>query len=269
MAALGIWLWSSPQTFGTSETAVCITQSANLTILGVRVRFGSPGLRIVSLVFYSLVLVPGVNLIIPVALFMWLHCWYHTRRLKEQPHKVVEDAQTPPPLFHQLPLSCTGDDHQSQSRPATGLFKVQSADFFKRIRQVLPVYLGLVFLLAVNIIFIVDIELTIRGNQHLQNSEESQWGFGQILALLLLSMPLRDVVEALFRRRQAIRTKLNRSLKDAIRDRSWDEIEWCVAKADPNVKSDGMCSAYSVKSTMLVCCLTLHVHVQMGKPLSR
>jgi hypothetical protein len=56
---------------------------------------------------------------------------------------------------------------------------------------------GLFSLFLVNILFIVDTELTLQRNEAYQGSGESEWGFGQILALLLLAVPLRDARIAL------------------------------------------------------------------------
>jgi hypothetical protein len=67
----------------------------------------------------------------------------------------------------------------------------------------------MVVLCAINIIFMVDIELTLRHNRP---SDESAWTFGQILAMLLLVLPIRDVIEATIAR---IRTA---SIRDALRD---------------------------------------------------
>jgi hypothetical protein len=63
---------------------------------------------------------------------------------------------------------------------------------------------GLVSLVVVNIIFIIDIELTLRRNKGDQNGDETAWGFGQVLSLLLLIIPLRDAWGAL----QEIREQL-------------------------------------------------------------
>jgi hypothetical protein len=63
---------------------------------------------------------------------------------------------------------------------------------------------GLALLVAINILFIVDIELTLHRNKGDQNGDEATWGFGQVLALLLLIIPLRDALGAL----QDIREKL-------------------------------------------------------------
>jgi hypothetical protein len=56
--------------------------------------------------------------------------------------------------------------------------------------SIVPTVIGLVLLLVINIIFLDNIELTL-----LQASSEPGWTFGQILAMLLLVLPLRDLVE--------------------------------------------------------------------------
>ncbi|PPR04324.1 hypothetical protein CVT24_013397 [Panaeolus cyanescens] len=46
--------------------------------------------------------------------------------------------------------------------------------------------------------FIASIETTLRMNRHIRSSggdEEEQWGFGQVLALVMMITPLRDTVE--------------------------------------------------------------------------
>jgi hypothetical protein len=57
-------------------------------------------------------------------------------------------------------------------------------------------------LLIINFIFIIDIELALKKNQNLVGNDESQWTFGQILSLLLLVLPLRDLVEMVLARRE-------------------------------------------------------------------
>jgi hypothetical protein len=53
---------------------------------------------------------------------------------------------------------------------------------------------GLVLLVAINILFIIDIELTLRRNKGDQNGNEATWGFGRVLALLLLILLFRDAL---------------------------------------------------------------------------
>ncbi|KAJ3522587.1 hypothetical protein NMY22_g11830 [Coprinellus aureogranulatus] len=246
MAALGIWLWSAPQSFGASESAGCVTQVADLAVVGAHIRFGSLAFRIVSLTIYSLILIPGLNLVLPMALFLAFHCWYHSQRLR-QPSLLPEYANRNTPVSTNIqdiqPEATTSNVSSSpQQLPPPSEVALSAT-----IRQVLPVYVGLLFLLAVNIVFIADIELTLQRNGHLQTEEESQWGFGQILALLLIFMPLRDLVEALFRRRQEMQTKLNDALKTAVGEKNLDAISrWVGAGADVNVQGDEGRTALSV-----------------------
>jgi hypothetical protein len=73
MAAVGIWLWSDPLKFG-SSLGTC---DPMLTVVGTHPRFSSQPLRILSLTMYSLVLVPGLNLIPPFVFFLALHILYN------------------------------------------------------------------------------------------------------------------------------------------------------------------------------------------------
>ncbi|KAJ7787375.1 hypothetical protein B0H14DRAFT_2537493 [Mycena olivaceomarginata] len=77
MAAVGIWLWSDPSKFGHPLNPSC---DPTLTVIGVPARFSSKPLRIVSLAMYSLVLIPGLNLIPPFAFFLTLHISYNWSR---------------------------------------------------------------------------------------------------------------------------------------------------------------------------------------------
>jgi hypothetical protein len=74
MATVGIWLWSDPSKFGHPLDPSC---DPMLTVIGVPARFLSKPLRITSLAMYSLVLIPGLNLIPPFAFFLTLHISYN------------------------------------------------------------------------------------------------------------------------------------------------------------------------------------------------
>jgi hypothetical protein len=62
----------------------------------------------------------------------------------------------------------------------------------------------------INILFIVDIELTLQHNKGNQTDGDNKWGFGQVLALLLLVVPMRDAWNAL----QDIQEKIQDKLRD-------------------------------------------------------
>ncbi|KAJ7243260.1 ankyrin repeat-containing domain protein [Mycena rebaudengoi] len=180
MAVLGMWLWSRPGSLGVS------TPCASTTVLGQPAGLDSRALRGISLTMYSVFLTPGVNLILPMALFLGLFLGYHAVRgpLHRICDRLLRLLRTPRlPMYRQL--------HPSIDEPS-----------------IVPTVLGLVFLGAINIIFIVDIELTLRDNQL---SDESAWSFGQILAILLLVLPIRDILDATIAR---LRTK---SVREALR----------------------------------------------------
>jgi hypothetical protein len=196
MAALGIWLWSDPGSFGNRDLS-CALDSASLSILGKHVTLGSKPLRLISLVLYSIFLMPGLNLILPMILFLSLYILHH---------KFLQNSRLP---------------------------------------DISPTFLGMGILFVINLVFVVDLEKTLNQNQRLQEPGESDWGFGQILALLLLILPLRDILEKSFT------YKITGFLRDAIRENRVEKFTDLVLKgADVNVVVDGkyitpwkMCSA--------------------------
>ena len=225
MSALGLWLWSDPRGFGTADSA-CAVDHAHLAIAGASVDFGSRALRAFSLFIYGLFLMPGFNLLPPMAVFLGIYLVHG----KFYPEALQGDLNEPQP---------PSDTSQSTAKYVWSVAKRISSPK----SPVFPAFIGLCFLLAINIIFIVDIELTLRNNHGIQEQGEAEWGFGQVLAVLLLFLPLRDLVEMMFRRRQEFQTHLNSELKRAIKNKDGKDIEkWVLAGANPNTKGDGMFS---------------------------
>jgi hypothetical protein len=64
-------------------------------------------------------------------------------------------------------------------------------------RELGGIVMGLLMLLFVNLLFIVDTELSISRNESQQGSQDGLWTFGQTLALLLLLLPLWNVAATL------------------------------------------------------------------------
>ncbi|KAF6761663.1 hypothetical protein DFP72DRAFT_879276 [Ephemerocybe angulata] len=161
MASLGLWMWSNIQTFGNgADTSLndCAARFAIIIILGKRVHFSSEALRIASLVFYAIFLVPGLNLALPIAVLLGLYniCRRH------------------------LPTPTSTSKH----RPGA----------YKRSWAILPPFIGLILLLVIDV-------LTLEQNASLQGMYGREWGFGQILAMLLLLVPLRNLAETILARR--------------------------------------------------------------------
>src|SRR5712675_1497258 len=92
---------------------------------------------------------------------------------------------------------------------------------------------GLVFLFFLNCIFLSDIELTLSRNKRIQSREENQWGFGQVLTLLLLVIPLRDFATSINDIRKKIREKEER--EDEIKreaQRQFEDSFWSAIQKD-------------------------------------
>ncbi|KAJ7719535.1 hypothetical protein B0H14DRAFT_3521251 [Mycena olivaceomarginata] len=217
MAAVGIWLWSDPSKFGQPLPTGC---DPTLTVVGVPARFSSKPLRIVSLTMYSIVLIPSLNLIPPFVFFLLLHISYNCSRNRHQAFwkwcggalRAIRNAigltKTPEPSSA---VPGARSDIET-GRPAQGSSAAVSRDdaqpetsdhsaVSRNVAQPKTPHtafliVGLVLLVTINILFIVDIELTLRRNKGDQNGDNA-WGFGQVLALLLLIIPLRDAWGAL------------------------------------------------------------------------
>ncbi|KAG6859830.1 hypothetical protein C0995_003323 [Termitomyces sp. Mi166 len=153
MAAIGIWLWSHPASFGSSKPC---SLTASTIILGMKVPLGSDNLRIWSILVYSVLLIPGLNLIFPITFFAILLLFRHQ--------------------FHA--------GHQTYIKNKQALIQHHQ------------VVMGLVILVLFEAFLLIDTELTISKNQALIGSSETQWTFGQTLALLVLLVPLRDLTES-------------------------------------------------------------------------
>ncbi|KAJ7477497.1 hypothetical protein FB451DRAFT_1454293 [Mycena latifolia] len=182
MAAVGIWLWLNPVKFGAPMHC-----DPTLTIVGGPAHFSSPALRIFSLAMYFLLLIPGINLLPPIFFFLVLHIAYnrsleHQRSSWERWDRCIQSIRRTLGRKRSEP-----EDGESQ--------KVHTAFLV----------VGLVLLVVINIVFLVDIELTLSRNKHHQSDEDNLWGFGQVLALLLLVMPLRDAWNALRDIQEALR----------------------------------------------------------------
>ncbi|KAG6896292.1 hypothetical protein C0992_009269 [Termitomyces sp. T32_za158] len=172
MAAVGLWLWSHPANFGGS--GLC-SLSATISIFGKQIQLGSSELRTWSLLVYSTILVPMMNLLIPIAFFAL-------------PFIVLKH----------------------------GFRFLDKAALYSTIT-------GLGVLAIIDIILLVDTEVAIKNNlNQLHLANESQWTFGQTLAVLLLLVALRDLVESILEKRAK---QLDEQLLDAWNNKEIKSIE--------------------------------------------
>lgn len=179
MAGVGIWLWSDSSTFNPQQELCLVPPS--FVLLGHAVPITSSGLRGFSIFMYSLVLAPLANVVFPMALAILFYIRFNQR------------YQTSPPtnMFFQKFVS---------------LCSLQSPFGNAELKnyQIFPISICLFLLAAMNVLFVVDTEVTLHQNLRLQvaGESESDWTFGQTLAILLLLIPLRDVLESFIKRHE-------------------------------------------------------------------
>ncbi|KAH6918664.1 hypothetical protein BKA70DRAFT_24226 [Coprinopsis sp. MPI-PUGE-AT-0042] len=239
MAALGIWLWTDPLSFGHGRRRPlvfgaankCTMESAVVAILGRGVRLHSEILRIISLIFYGILLIPGLNLVGPMCVFLGLYATWTPAsraisRIRAASQASIEMAERRPYHWSAHGHWCHAMWHARAFPARVGTSLPTSAQL-----EATPAFFGLAILLAINLVFIIDIELTLGLNRALQDQDEEDWGFGQILAILLLLLPLRDFVETILARRLKQRQdELGEDLQEAIESQSFDRVKRAIER---------------------------------------
>jgi hypothetical protein len=197
MSIIGLWLWASPVLFEANQEArtngkaffpseslpVKCTRTA---LLGFDVPILSSMLRYASLVMYGFFLTPGLNMLIPAIFFLVVFVGSHHRRLDKAYALLSRFWRRICTNLLAIPVSAK-DPHEQLPEPETSDEKP----------NLTAIWVGLIILVVVNIVFMSDIETTIH---HAQQHDrllygESDWTFGQTLALILLVLPLRDVID--------------------------------------------------------------------------
>ncbi|KAK7039796.1 hypothetical protein R3P38DRAFT_491758 [Favolaschia claudopus] len=207
LSGIGLWLWINPLKFGKAENVgICAMNFSTYVLLGKHIRLGAPALRIVSLVLYGIFVVPGFNLAVPLAFFLGLFFVYRSCHGKRSEHKFE------PPWIQNKPAPSS---ERLQFRPKGSL---KRSIFFLQTWYnpfLVPTIAGLLFLFAICIVMILDIELTFRANKDLERpgteNSDNEWSFGQVLAVLLLVLPLREL------RIFGARRNFTASLQNAVR----------------------------------------------------
>jgi len=147
-------------------------------------------LKICSLLICCLLLIPDVNLVPPFLFFLSLHIPYNhyrkpdtpipTRRiggilhalfLRRRPRSsdVEADASAHAPVFSTATHSAQSEAHAKPIQPHSQSLDVHTAFLV----------IGLQCLVVVNILFLVDVELTLSRDKHFQFDGEGLWGSGR------------------------------------------------------------------------------------------
>ncbi|KAF7358132.1 Multiple ankyrin repeats single kh domain [Mycena venus] len=213
MGGIGLWLWSNPSKFGT-PIGNC---DPSLTVVGGGVPFSSLGLRIFSLAIYCLLIVPGLNLMLPFLFFLTLHITYNASRHRHPDFWRRLDNLTST-LFRRRRGKSFHVESGTQSadtpsltysntpghNPATQASNSDKTPAHTTWNHTAFLIVGLGSLVVINIILLVDVELTLLRNKHHQSREDDEWGFGQVLSLLLLVVPVRDFITSILDIREKV-----------------------------------------------------------------
>ena len=153
MGTFGVYLWWHPSQFqgpdpgyGTTTgpgSAVCLQRTITYVFF-VPIHASNPKLRIASIVFYSIIALPIINVAVLTTIAVL----------------VIQ--------FIMLITSCCKRDGYTLDLPYKIAWGVQS---------------------VVNIVIVINTERTIRKNRYLISGGESTWGFGQIIAVILIVGP--------------------------------------------------------------------------------
>jgi hypothetical protein len=205
MAVIGIWFWSSPELFETIGQSTSPT-SGSLDCTFMAVLGSSIAMSSPSLRIWSLLIY--ASFVVPIL-----------------------NLIMPAAIFLALHIGY----HRIKKRDA------------HRGHSVVPIYLGLVFLLAINVVFLIDIETMIHWTKQLQANptEESEWTFGQTLAILLLALPLRDVSTFIvhvrtLKRHERRRVRCTEELKDALDNGNMEKVKMVARYADIRAEASGI-----------------------------
>jgi hypothetical protein len=241
MAALGIWLWSSPYRYEDSQAHrlhlppdLLPLRCTETAILGLSIPLTSAVLNRVSVVLYSIFLAPGLNLVIPAIFFLLLFIRYGKAstqisiiwRSATSSFSSEDDVSS---CHESLPGMEPPIEDAPASVQALHFVDDRTTELKRIIGSVAPISAGLLFLLAINIVFIADIETSI----HRAAQDESKWTFGQTLALLLLVLPIRDVYNYIKESIEAEHAETcTQRLKQAVLDRDLNEAFRAAKYAD-------------------------------------
>jgi len=189
MAGFGIWVWSDIDDYGGHDSRECTLQTVTVTF-GISSSVTAELLHIMSLVLYSITAIPFFNIIISTAV-------------------LIVSITIPLSIIHSLihwwkPVI---DDQLSHDRNIVRI----------------ACYIALLITATIDILLIVDTELTIWRNRQLVQPEESRWSFGQTLALLLIILPLVDVATVVWEESRKEKNRDGRVSKK-VRDFNEDRV---------------------------------------------
>lgn len=173
VTGFGLWIWSDVKSFG--DQPQCTPQTF-VVIFGHNILVTNPGLKIAALILYSFMACAGI---VGVPFFIFLKS-RHCKRLLPHLHKYYQST------IHPQNRNLTQKQKQSKW------------------------IINLVAAFGIEILLVSSTEVLIRRSKGLVYPGESQWTFGQSLAIFLVLEPLASTIGELQKGYQALREKRRR-----------------------------------------------------------
>lgn len=225
MSAVGIWLWRNPTAFGGRDSDCPVST----VLLGTSIPFDSPGLRAWSLLIYSILLVPGFNLVVPFCFFLVPHIICNQSFGETETIRRIETLKLRPFLKR---------NGECMRRPAWQ-WPLELSLIREKGPNTVIVHANMLCLIATNLIFLVDTEIMLSRNSHLQEPDEHLWEFGQVLSLVLLLVPLKDLLTSIAFVERMDSKIATRFLRESLLHNKFDldlAKKWVIAGADVNTR---------------------------------
>ena len=217
LSGFGWWFWSSIPNFGINQECI---PSIRFIFFTKSIPITSAALRSHSKSIYIFSSLPGINLIVWMNILLWGVLGIEISMgilifiligivilplagiagLIIRARRKGANAKVPSSTTTSQPVSSEEADSPPETTSPSDAVSRSVANFeavFPRIFFALAI----ITTLTVQILLITLTELTIAHNQHLIQSREGDWTFGQTLALTLTLIPLIEVVKFLWEKR--------------------------------------------------------------------
>jgi len=205
LSSFGWWFWFTLPNFGIHQECI---PSIRLVFFTKSIPITSSTLRSLSKAIYIVSSLPVINIAIwmtifflgvLMAMFIVVPCATCVILVRDM-RKELELVMVPSSATTSQPVSIEADFLlEWADRP----INTDTVDFMRHASRSFFAS-AIITTLTVQILFITLTELTIAHNQHLIQSKEGDWTFGQTLALTLSLIPLTEVVKFLWEKRPRV-----------------------------------------------------------------
>ncbi|KAK7047914.1 hypothetical protein VNI00_006242 [Paramarasmius palmivorus] len=186
MSVLGLWHWIVLNILGSDHKLLlrqCLSEIST-TYLFIAFPITNSRIRILSLIFYSVMVIPILNVVVMALVLNTINLFLIS------PVRNIRHVHRDSLGIFRLISSLSN----WLSTLATMLAIVVFGHYWNSLRLRLKCVLAVLLPLIIVVHTIIDTELTIVRNDGLVGDGESRWMFGQVLALTLVSLSVKEVI---------------------------------------------------------------------------